>query len=199
MVIARSLVTKIEGELARWPRRKCLFLRYFAASGLSRSWLCSAVKMRGLSGSNSSRASTCFRVFLCVSGWRNRPTTATNVASASSGIFRLASPPGPITTSRLARRSAASRISLLQQLLVNQPVKGLAIFKLIDAHHHRFRERVILSGIGVERFARGKVQMQRINFLIKTALKADFVPSETRWVSPHPLRQSASRAADRRF
>ncbi|KKY92414.1 hypothetical protein OA48_18835 [Klebsiella variicola] len=25
MVIARSLVTKIEGELARWPRRKCLF------------------------------------------------------------------------------------------------------------------------------------------------------------------------------
>ncbi len=67
MVIARSLVTKIEGELARWPRRKCLFfLRYFAASGLSRSWLCSAVKMRGLSGSNSSRASTCFRYFLCV-------------------------------------------------------------------------------------------------------------------------------------
>ncbi|ARN26839.1 hypothetical protein KPH11_07375 [Klebsiella pneumoniae subsp. pneumoniae] len=25
MVIARSLVTKIEGELARWPRCKCLF------------------------------------------------------------------------------------------------------------------------------------------------------------------------------
>ena len=62
-------------------------------------------------------------------------------------------------------------IPLLQQLLVNQPVKGLAIFKLIDAHHHRFRERVILSGIGVERFARGKVQMQRINFLIKNGVE----------------------------
>lgn len=174
MVIARSLVTKIEGELARWPRRKCLFLRYFAASGLSRSWLCSAVKMRGLSGSIPHAPAPASGISLCV-GWRNRPTTATNVASASSGIFELASLRDR-SPSRLARRSAASRISLLQQLLVNQPVKGLAIFKLIDAHHHRFRERVILSGIGVERFARSKVQMQRINFLIKTALKADFVP-----------------------
>lgn len=65
MVIARSLVTKIEGELARWPRRKCLFLRYFAASGLSRSWLCSAVKMRGLSGSTHAPAPASV-YFLCV-------------------------------------------------------------------------------------------------------------------------------------
>lgn len=31
------------------PPQMFVFLRYFAASGLSRSWLCSAVKMRGLS------------------------------------------------------------------------------------------------------------------------------------------------------
>ncbi len=181
MVIARSLVTKIEGELARWPRRKCLFfLRYFAASGLSRSWLCSAVKMRGLSGSTS-RASTCFRVFLvCPDGGTGRQPPRTSL-SASSGIFRLASPPGPITTSRLARRSAASRISLLQQLLVNQPVKGLAIFADRCAPPPVQRASDSLWHRCWRRFARGKVQMQRINFLIKTALKADFVPSETRW------------------
>lgn len=66
MVIARSLVTKVEGELARWPRRKCLFLRYFAASGLSRSWLCSAVKMRGLSDQFLTRQHLLPGISLCV-------------------------------------------------------------------------------------------------------------------------------------
>ena len=77
-------------------------------------------------------------------------------------------------------------IPLLQQLLVNQPVKGLAIFKLIDAHHHRFRERVILSGIGVERFTRGKVQMQRINFLIKNGVEGGFGPLRDTLGEPAP-------------
>ena len=198
MVIARSLVTKVEGELARWPRRKCLFLRYFAASGLSRSWLCSAVKMRGLSGSIPHAPAPASGISLCVRMAEQADNRHERRLRFQRHI-QTGVPPGPITTSRLARDRRRAEYPLLQQLLVNQPVKGLAIFKLIDAHHHRFRERVILSGIGVERFARGKVQMQRINFLIKTALKADFVPSETRWVSPHPLRQSASRAADRRF
>lgn len=177
------------------PPQMFVFLRYFAASGLSRSWLCSAVKMRGLSGSNSSRASTCFRYFfVCPDGGTGRqpPRTSPPLPAAYSD-WRPLRDRSPHRDWRGDRRRA--EYPLLQQLLVNQPVKGLAIFKLIDAHHHRFRERVILSGIGVERFARGKVQMQRINFLIKTALKADFVPSETRWVSPHPLRQSASRGS----
>ena len=77
-------------------------------------------------------------------------------------------------------------IPLLQQLLVNQPVKGLAIFKLIDAHHNRFRERVILSGIGVERFARGKVQMQRSNFLIKNGVEGIFGPLRDALGEPAP-------------
>ena len=138
MVIARSLVTKIEGELARWPRCKCLFLRYFAASGLSRSWLCSAVKMRGLSDPIPHAPAPASGVF-CVSGWRNRPTTATNVASASSGIFRLASSGTDHHIATGEEIGGEQNIPLLQQLLVNQPVKGLAIFKLIDAHHHRFQ------------------------------------------------------------
>ncbi len=122
-----------------------------------------------------------------------------DVASASSGIFRLASPSG--TDHHIATGEeigGEQNIPLLQQLLVNQPVKGLAIFKLIDAHHHRFRERVILSGIGVERFTRGKVQMQRINLLIKNGVEGIFGPLRDTLGEPAPAqtkRKQGSRQA----
>ncbi len=153
------------------PLQMFVFLRYFAASGLSRSWLCSAVKMRGLSGSiPHAPAPASVYFFVCPDGGTGRqpPRTSPPLPAAYSD-WRPLRDRSPHRDWRGDRRRA--EYPLLQQLLVNQPVKGLAIFKLIDAHHHRFRERVILSGIGVERFARGKVQMQRINFLIKNGVE----------------------------
>lgn len=123
MVIARSLVTKIEGELARWPRRKCLFLRYFAASGLSRSWLCSAVKMRGLSGSIPHAPAPASSISLCV----RMAEQADNRHERRLRFQRHIQTGVPSGTDHHIATGeeigGEQNIPLLQQLLVNQPVK----------------------------------------------------------------------------